>query len=54
MGCADVDSQGWINIDGRHDEYVHEVYQDLSLSAFSDNSISEIYICHVLEHFFYE
>ena len=54
LGCGDVNLQGWINIDGRNDEHVHVVSQDLSLSAFSDNSISEIYICHVLEHFSYE
>ena len=54
LGCGDVNLQGWINIDARFDPHIHIVSEGLELSEFSDDSISEIYMCHVLEHFSFE
>ena len=53
LGCGEINLQGWINIDGRDDKHIHLVSKDLNLKAFKDNSISEIYVCHVIEHFSY-
>ena len=51
LGCGHVDLPGWVNIDARSLSHVHLVTKDLTLAEFSDNSISAIYLCHVLEHF---
>lgn len=51
VGCGDVNLLGWINIDARSLSHVHLVANDLTLAEFNDNSISAIYLCHVLEHF---
>ena len=50
IGSGDINLQGWINIDARNFEHVHIVTNDISLNEFKDNSIEEIYLCHVLEH----
>jgi SAM-dependent methyltransferase len=50
IGSGDINLQGWINIDARSFEHVHIVTNDISLNEFQDNSIEEIYLCHVLEH----
>ena len=51
LGAGNINMQGWINIDARNLAHIHLVTNTLQLSEFSDNSISEIYLCHVLEHF---
>lgn len=51
LGSGEINLQGWINIDARKFKHTHIVDQDFKLSEFKDNSISEIYLCHVLEHF---
>lgn len=51
IGCGDVNIQGWINIDARSAPHVHLTTDSLTLDSFSDGSIDEIYLCHVLEHF---
>ena len=50
IGTGEINLQGWINIDARNFSHVHIVSNDMKLSEFSDNSIDEIYLCHILEH----
>jgi predicted SAM-dependent methyltransferase len=50
IGSGEINIQGWINIDARDFSHVHIVSDDMKLSEFSDNSIDEIYLCHILEH----
>lgn len=50
IGPGDINLQGWINIDARHFSHIHIVSDNINLDQFTDNSISEIYLCHVLEH----
>ena len=50
IGPGDINLQGWINIDARHFSHIHIVSNNINLDEFTDNSISEIYLCHVLEH----
>lgn len=51
LGCGPINIQGWINIDAREYPHTHIQTSKLTLDEFNENSISEIYICHVLEHF---
>jgi len=51
LGSGNINLQGWINIDARNGGHIHILEKDFKLETFSDNSISEIYLCHVLEHF---
>lgn len=51
LGSGPINLQGWINIDARAYPHVHVVSEGFALKEFSDASISEIYLCHVLEHF---
>jgi predicted SAM-dependent methyltransferase len=51
FGSGNINLQGWINIDARNLPHVHIVETTFELNEFSENSISEIYLCHVLEHF---
>lgn len=51
LGSGDVNLQGWVNIDARPSAHIHLQSIDFHLNEFSDTSISEIYLCHVLEHF---
>jgi predicted SAM-dependent methyltransferase len=50
IGTGEINLQGWINIDARNFAHVHIVSDDMKLSEFSDNSLDEIYLCHILEH----
>tara|TARA_B110000977_G_C11068987_1_gene488865 strand:- start:66 stop:710 length:645 start_codon:yes stop_codon:yes gene_type:complete len=54
LGSGEINLQGWINIDARKFKHTHIVDQDFELKEFTDESISEIYLCHVLEHFSFE
>jgi predicted SAM-dependent methyltransferase len=54
LGSGPINLQGWINIDARSYEHVHLVCNEFDLSEFSDGAISEIYLCHVLEHFSFQ
>ena len=51
LGSGNINLQGWINIDARNGNHIHILEKDFKLEKFADNSISEIYLCHVLEHF---
>ncbi len=51
LGAGPINIQGWINVDARAYDHTHLVAEGFDLAEFSDGSISEIYICHVLEHF---
>jgi predicted SAM-dependent methyltransferase len=51
LGAGPVNIQGWINIDARSYAHTHIVSEGFGLNEFADNSIAEIYMCHVLEHF---
>ena len=50
LGAGPINIQGWINVDARDDFHIHLISEDLILNEFTDGSISEIYLCHVLEH----
>lgn len=50
IGPGPINIQGWINIDARGFNHIHLVTDDLELKEFNDNSVAEIYLCHVLEH----
>ena len=54
LGPGDINLQGWVNIDARHFDHVHIVSDDMKLNEFNDNSVDEIYLCHVLEHISFE
>jgi len=51
LGCGTYYLTGYVNVDIRTNTYA-EVYDDIRfLNKFKDKEISEIYACHVLEHF---
>ncbi len=54
LGSGPINIQGWINVDARDYEHVHLVSNGFELGEFADGAISEIYLCHVLEHFSFE
>lgn len=52
IGCGEKNLIGWKHFDVRKiDEHIDYVGTADDLSQFSDNSIDEIYACHLLEHF---
>lgn len=51
IGCGPINLEGWINIDARKEDHIHILTDKLDLQEFADNSVGEIYLCHVLEHF---
>lgn len=51
LGSGEINLQGWVNIDARKFNHTHLVSQDFSLKEFKNNSVEQIYLCHVLEHF---
>jgi len=51
LGCGDKNLNGYINIDIRYLPGVDRVDNIKFLRKYQVNSISEIYACHVLEHF---
>jgi len=54
IGPGEIDIKGWINIDGRALDHVHLITDNLSLKEFADGEVSEIYMCHILEHLSFE
>ena len=52
LGCGDKNLDGYVHVDARKFDHVEYVTDDLSnLSMFEDDSVDEIYACHLLEHF---
>lgn len=54
LGAGPINIQGWINIDARSDSHIHLQSEGFDLNEFADGALSEIYMCHVLEHFSFE
>lgn len=54
FGAGPINIQGWINIDARDASHIHLQSSGFDLKEFSDGAVSEIYMCHVLEHFSFE
>lgn len=50
VGSGEVNIQGWVNIDARNFNHVHIISKKISFDEFTNDSIQEIYLCHVLEH----
>jgi len=50
LGCGDIASPEFINVDARPAPHVHYVRDVTDLSVFPDNHADLIYACHVLEH----
>ena len=51
IGCGERFLPGFKHLDVRKYPHVDYVSRAEDLSMFEDNSIEEIYACHVLEHF---
>ena len=52
IGCGEKYLPGWKHLDARKFPHVDYVTDKLDkLDMFADNSVEEIYACHVLEHF---
>jgi len=51
IGCGEIDSPEFINIDVRGFAHIHIITSDLtSLPSFEDESVDLIYMCHIFEH----
>lgn len=50
IGSGNTSIPGYINIDARNLPNVHVISDKLTLDDFKDETVSEIYLCHVLEH----
>lgn len=50
LGCGDIASPEFINVDVRPDPHVHYVCDVRDLSIFRDCYADLVYACHVLEH----
>jgi len=51
LGCGEVRLPNFINIDLRKTKSSDLVQDIRNLKKFNKNSVDEIYVCHVLEHF---
>lgn len=51
IGCGERYLPGYRHLDEREFPHVDYIGRAEKLSAFDDNSIEEIYACHILEHF---
>ncbi len=50
IGCGDIASSEFINVDIRPGPHVHYVREASDLSVFPDDHADLIYACHLLEH----
>lgn len=51
VGCGERFLPGWKHLDARKFPHVNYVTDKLDkLNMFADNSVEEIYACHILEH----
>ncbi|MFH2135427.1 MAG: hypothetical protein ABII81_09680 [Pseudomonadota bacterium] len=51
LGAGPINIQGWINVDARSDSHIQLQSKGFDLNEFADGTVSEIYMCHALEHF---
>ena len=51
IGCGEKYIQGYVHIDIIEREHIDYISNAEDLSFLNDGSVSEIYACHVLEHF---
>lgn len=51
LGCGDMKSDHYINVDIKSAPHIHYVQTVTDLSIFKNNYADLIYACHVLEHF---
>ena len=54
LGAGPINILGWVNIDARDAAHIHLQSSGFDLKEFSECAVSEIYMCHVLEHFSFE
>jgi len=54
LGAGPINIQGWVNIDACDGPHIHMQTSGFDLKEFSDGAVSEIYMCHVLEHFSFD
>lgn len=54
LGSGPINIQGWVNVDVREAPHIHLRSEGFALDEFANGAISEIYMCHVLEHFSFE
>ncbi len=50
LGCGDIASPDFINVDARPAPHVHYICDVTDLSIFPDNYADLVYACHLLEH----
>lgn len=50
LGCGDIESPEFINVDARPAPHVHYVCDVTDLSIFPDDYADLVYACHLLEH----
>jgi len=50
LGCGRRELPGWLHIDAQHFDHIDYQTTVDKLDMFADNSVDEIYACHVLEH----
>lgn len=50
LGCGDIASPEFINVDARPGPHVHYICDVTDLSIFADGYADLVYACHVLEH----
>src|SRR5687767_12210697 len=51
LGCGAKFLPGYVHMDVQPHVHVDRIGDISDLSAFADESVDEIYACHVLEHF---
>jgi len=50
LGCGDIASPEFINVDARPGPHIHYICDVRDLSIFTDDYADLVYACHVLEH----
>ena len=50
LGCGEINSPEFINVDARPAAHIHYVCDVNDLSIFPDNYADMVYACHILEH----
>lgn len=50
LGCGEINSDGFINVDSRALPHIHHIRNVTNLSVFKDNFADLVYASHILEH----